>query len=203
MLFEGSRSLKLEEEEEAPRYFVYAYHGRLAGVYGSANEAVQMAHEQMGVVVDSSQSYIWKRGGRKTRTELAGLENPQQRPGESSMQAAIEMLLGSENNYVDITSDLEEGRTPYEILSEHLNGRVLNLSGCSVSMVLYYVSQGYPVLALESGDTAELITGYDPQNILLLDPITGETYRKGMNDSTQMFEELGNLFIVCLSPEDS
>lgn len=203
VLFEGSRSLKLEEEEEDPRYFVYAYHGRLAGVYGSANEAVQMAHEQMGVVVDSSQSYIWKRGGRKTRTELAGLENPQQRPGESSMQAAIEMLLGSENNYVDITSDLEEGRTPYEILSEHLNGRVLNLSGCSVSMVLYYVSQGYPVLALESGDTAELITGYDPQNILLLDPITGETYRKGMNDSTQMFEELGNLFIVCLSPEDS
>lgn len=200
VLFEGSRSLRLEEKEDL-RYFVYAYHGGLAGVYSAANEAVLLANEQMGVVVDSSQSYIWKRGGRKTRTELAGLENPQQKPEESSMQAALEMLLGNENNYANITPALEEGRTPYEILTEHLDGRVLDLSGCSVSMVLYYVSQGYPVLALESADTAEMITGYDPQNIILMNPLTGETYRKGMNDSTQMFEELGNLFLVCLPPE--
>lgn len=75
---------------------------------------------------------------------------------------------------------------------------MLDLSGCSASMVLYYVSQGYPVLALEGNAEAELITGYDPQNIILTDPLTGESYKKGMNDSTQRFEELGNLFLVCL-----
>ena len=202
VLFEGNRSLELEKTEKDPRYFVYAYTGKLAGVYTSANEAVQTAYEQMGVVVDSSQSYIWKRGGRKTRTEVTGLENLQQRSEESSMQAAIEILLSGENNYADTTSYLEAGRTPYEILSENLNGRVLDLSGCSVNMILYYVSQGYPVLALEGANTAELITGYDPQNIILTNPITGEAYRKGMNDSTQMFEEMGNLFIVCLPPEN-
>lgn len=202
VLFEGSRSLQLEKTEEDPRYFVYAYTGRLAGAYGSANEAVMTAYEQMGVVVDSSQSCIWRRGGRKTRTELTGLENLQQRPEETSMQAAIEILLSGENNYADTTASLEAGRTPYEILSENLDGRVLDLSGCSVNMILYYVSQGYPVLAIEGRDTAELITGYDPQNIILTNPITGETYRKGMNDSTQMFEELGNLFVVCLPPEN-
>lgn len=202
VLFEGSRSLQLEKTEEDPRYFVYAYTGRLAGAYGSANEAVMTAYEQMGVVVDSSQSCIWRRGGRKTRTELTGLENLQQRPEETSMQAAIEILLSGENNYADTTASLEAGRTPYEILSENLDGRVLDLSGCSVNMILYYVSQGYPVLAIEGRDTAELITGYDPQNIILTNPITGEAYRKGMNDSTQMFEELGNLFVVCLPPEN-
>lgn len=134
--------------------------------------------------------------------EITGLENPQQRPDESAMQAAIEILLSSENNYADITSSLEEGRTPYEILTEHLDGRVLDLSGCSVNMILYYVSQGYPVLALEGVYAAELITGYEPQNVILMDPLTGESYRKGMNDSTQMFEELGNLFVVCLPPEN-
>ena len=118
------------------------------------------------------------------------------------MQAAIEILLSSENNYLDTTSEMEMGRTPYEILSEHLDGRVLDLSGCSVNMVLYYASQGYPVLALEGATEAELITGYDPQNVILLNPLTGETYRKGMNDSTQMFEELGNLFVVCIPPEN-
>ncbi len=202
VLFEGSRSLQLEKTEEDLRYFVYAYTGRLAGAYGSANEAVITAYEQMGVVVDSSQSCIWRRGGRKTRAELTGLENLQQRPEETSMQAAIEILLSGENNYADTTASLEAGRTPYEILSENLDGRVLDLSGCSVNMILYYVSQGYPVLAIEGRDTAELITGYDPQNVILTNPITGEAYRKGMNDSTQMFEELGNLFVVCLPPEN-
>ena len=134
--------------------------------------------------------------------EIAALENPQERPEASSMQSAIEILLSSENNYLDTTSELEAGHTPYEILSEHLNGMVLDLSGCSLNMVLYYVSQGYPVLALEGESQAELITGYDPQNVILMEPITGESYRKGMNDSTQMFEELGNLFIVCLPPEN-
>ena len=150
------------------------------------------------MVVDSSQSCIWRRGGRKTRTELTGLENLQQRPEETSMQAAIEILLSGENNYADTTASLEAGRTPYEILSENLDGRVLDLSGCSVAMVLYYVSQGYPVLALNGAAETELITGYDPQNVIFMNPLTGETYRRGMNDSTQLFEELGNLFIVCL-----
>ena len=198
VLFEGSRNLKLEEDGRDPRYFVYAYDGTFAGAYELVNEAVREAYAQMGVVVDSSQDYIWRRGGRRTRTEIPALENPQQRPEASGMQAAIEILLSNENNYLDTTRELEEGRTPYEILSEHLDGRVLDLSGCSVAMVLYYVSQGYPVLALNGAAETELITGYDPQNVIFMNPLTGETYRRGMNDSTQLFEELGNLFIVCL-----
>lgn len=202
VLFEGSRNLQIEKNESDLRYFVYAYNGDFVGAYISANEAVRDAYDEMGVVVDSGQDYIWRRGERRTRMEIAALENPQERPEASSMQSAIEILLSSENNYLDTTSELETGHTPYEILSEHLNGMVLDLSGCSLNMVLYYVSQGYPVLALEGESQAELITGYDPQNVILMEPITGESYRKGMNDSTQMFEELGNLFIVCLPPEN-
>ena len=202
VLFEGSRNLQIEKNESDLRYFVYAYNGDFVGAYISANEAVRDAYDEMGVVVDSGQDYIWRRGERRTRMEIAALENPQERPEASSMQSAIEILLSSENNYLDTASELEAGHTPYEILSEHLNGMVLDLSGCSLNMVLYYVSQGYPVLALEGESQAELITGYDPQNVILMEPITGESYRKGMNDSTQMFEELGNLFIVCLPPEN-
>ncbi len=199
--FEGSRNVEIEEGE-GESYFVYAFDGKFAGAYTALNTAVLEAYDKMGVVVDSSHSYLWERGGRKTRTELTGMENPQQKPEESSLQAALEILLGTQNVYTDITRYLEAGDTPSEILTENLNGRVLNLSGCSVSMILYYVSEGYPVLALEGGSEAELITGYDVLNIVLMDPITGSTYRKGQNDSTQMFEELGNLFMVCLPPEE-
>ena len=37
-----------------------------------------------------------------------------------------------------------------------------------------------------------------PQNIIVTDPLTGESSKRGMNDSTQQFADLGNLFLVCL-----
>ncbi len=203
VLFEGSRRLALEAGTADGRYYAYSFDGSFLGAHAKANEAILAAYDAMGCVVDSRQDYIWKRGGRKTRTELSGMENPQQSAGESSLQAALEILLGAQKIYGDVEAYLAQGYTPYEILEEQSAGRVLDLSGCSVSMVQYYVSQGYPVLALQGGGAAELITGYDQQNIIVTDPLTGESSRRGLNDSTQMYEELGNLFLVCLPAKEA
>lgn len=203
VLFEGSRRLALEAGTTDGRYYAYSFDGSFLGAHAKANEAILAAYDAMGCVVDSRQDYIWKRGGRKTRTELSGMENPQQSAGESSLQAALEILLGAQKIYGDVEAYLAQGYTPYEILEEQSAGRVLDLSGCSVSMVQYYVSQGYPVLALQGGGAAELITGYDQQNIIVTDPLTGESSRRGLNDSTQMYEELGNLFLVCLPAKEA
>ena len=70
-------------------------------------------------------------------------------------------------------------------------------------MIQYYISQGYPVLAMQGGSAAELITGYDQQNIIVTDPLTGESTRRGLSDSTQMYDGLGNLFLVCLPAEEA
>ena len=59
------------------------------------------------------------------------------------------------------------------------------------------------MLAMQGGNAAELITGYDQQNIIVTDPLTGESSRRGLNDSTQMSEGLGNLFLVCLPAEET
>ena len=201
VVFEGSRNLTPVTQTEDGRYYAYGFDGVFLGGFSSANEAVLKAYDHMGTVVDADQAVVWSRGGRKLRTELRGIENPQAKPGESSLQAAVEILLGTQKTYGDVAAYLQEGFTPYEILEKQTEGRVLDLSGCSVSMTLYYVSRGYPVLALEGGTQAELIVGYDVQNILLLDPLTGEIRKEGMNDGTQRFEEMGNLFLVCMAPE--
>lgn len=203
VLFEGSRSLALEQSAADGRYYAYGYDGSFQGAYTEANDAILQAYDAMGSVVDGNQNYIWKRGGRQTRTDLGSMENPQQNEGESSLQAALEIILGLQGTYSDVEAYLTQGYTPYEILSEQSNGRVLDLSGCSVSMVQYYISQGYPVLAMLGSTEAELITGYDQQNIIVTSPLTGESSRRGLGDSTQMYEALGNLFLVCLSAEDA
>ena len=198
VVYEGSRTLILGNETTDQRYYVYNFDGIFGGAFTGADEAVQTANENMGIVVDRQQNILWTRGGRKTRTDLGTMSNPQQKDGESALQAALEILLGAQKTYSDVGAYLAQGYTPYEILTEQTGDRVLDLSGCSVSMVLCYVSRGYPVLALEGGSNAELITGYDPQNIIVTDPLTGESSKRGMNDSTQQFADLGNLFLVCL-----
>ena len=79
------------------------------------------------------------------------------------------------------------------VLDENLE-EVLDLSGCTLDNVLYYVSQGKPVLALTEASDAVLIVGYDPQNTILFDPDEG-IRKMGINDSREFFEEAGNLFI--------
>lgn len=197
VVYEGNRTLEIPGGEDE-RYYVYGFDGICIGACTEARDAVQQAYESMGTVVDARQNAIWRRGGRRTRVDLGSMTNPQQKDGESSLQAALEILLGNYQVYSDVAAGLSQGDTPYEILDSQLSGRVLDLSGCSVSMILYYLSEGYPVLAMQGGGNAELITGYDPQNIIVTDPLTGESSKRGMNDSTQQYVELGNLFLVCL-----
>ena len=91
---------------------------------------------------------------------------------------------------------LERGEDAFSILEQSLRqARILDLTGCTLDTVLYYVDQDIPVLALVNQE-AMLVIGFNEQNIVLMDPSTGTVYKKGMNDSRSMFEESGNRFIT-------
>ena len=54
-------------------------------------------------------------------------------------------------------------------LSKNLGKQVLDLTGCTLDSVLYYVSEGTPVLA-KTADGVVIIAGYDQYNTNLLKP---------------------------------
>ena len=62
--------------------------------------------------------------------------------------------------------------------------------------ILYYVNQDIPVLATLNDGGAVLVIGFNELNIVIMDPVTGTVYKKGMNDSVKWFEENGNCFIT-------
>ena len=45
-------------------------------------------------------------------------------------------------------------------------------------------------------DTSVVIVGYDAYNTWLLNTDSGEIYPYGMNDSTALFEQAGNIFLT-------
>ena len=87
------------------------------------------------------------------------------------------------------------GTTDPDQLQEGIEQRVLDVSGCTLDQVLYFVSHGSPVIA-QTLQGPVIIVGYDEFNVFLLDPGTTEWYYGGLNDSTAMFEEAGNVFLT-------
>lgn len=71
-------------------------------------------------------------------------------------------------------------------------------TGCSLENVLYEISAQRAVIAKTGADTSVVIVGYDAYNIWLLDPATGKVSPYGMNDSTALFQQAGNVFISYL-----
>ena len=70
---------------------------------------------------------------------------------------------------------------------------MIDLSGCTLDEVLYFVSHDRPVLAV-TAEGVKLIVGYDEFNTHLLNPGEEEWYYYGIQDSTAMFLEAGNEF---------
>ena len=62
--------------------------------------------------------------------------------------------------------------------------------------MLYYLDRDIPVLVYLKSGNALLVIGFNQQQIVIMDPITGSLYKKGQKDAKAMFEENGNLFLT-------
>lgn len=51
--------------------------------------------------------------------------------------------------------------------------QVLDLTGCNIEEVLYYVSCGSPVFSMTGSTDAVLIIGYDSNSVVIFDPALG------------------------------
>ena len=63
ILFERPQTITFSDKDAPEKYYVYG-HGDIQGVYTKAGDAIKKANDYNGVVVDSSQNYVWERGNR-------------------------------------------------------------------------------------------------------------------------------------------
>ena len=105
------------------------------------------------------------------------------------------MMLRSGGVYKSAEEEIST-KSLVKVLQDNLEADVLDLSGCTLSDVLYYPSAGTPVMAMTGEGNAVVIMGYDAKNTILYDPKEEKVYKYGMNDSAGMFERAGNRFIT-------
>lgn len=192
ILFEENRTVVLSEETHQS-YHAYG-RGVVTGVYEELRKAIAEAYKNMGVVTDHDGKVVWERGNRKTRAVLELANGCEPVEAANSLEAAIRILLEQEGVYVDVKSALEAGKSPYQILKENSLKNPENFTGCNLSSVLYYISQGNYVLVMTDAANAEILVGYDAQNIFVLNPVDGQMIKVGQKDATENYAASGNVF---------
>lgn len=189
-------SISVSQSEE--KYFAYV--GSNVIFAGSnVQKAIVAADEEMGIVVDSNQHYIWKRGRSSIKSAISGISVGSSDTDANTSAQCISAMMVLQGENIEVNQLLAQGETPISILSSTLKDcTVLDLTGCSLTEVLYYVNLGNPVYARSGENEALLIVGYDALNITVFDPSTGATRKIGLNDGTELFSGQGNVFISYL-----
>ena len=169
---EKTVALDVDKNQIGNVYYVYAK-GGLNSTWTDPAEAVLCADSLTGVVLNRAQQYVWERGNMKTQLTL---------------------------NTEDVPEIIRSGSWDKDVLQKGLGdaGTVIDLTGCSLENVLYEISAQRAVIAKTDADSSVVIVGYDQYNTWLLDPATGEVSPYGMNDSTELFQKAGNVFISYL-----
>jgi hypothetical protein len=147
-------------------YYVYAS-GGLTEMCTYCNEAISRADAVFGVVLDQRQNYVWVRGDKETTAKI---------------------------DVKKIPEVMKNGTTEMQGIQAGVEGTVVDLTGCTLDQVLYFVSHGRPVL-VETSEGIRTIVGYDEFNTHLLKPGEEDWYYYGIQDSTALFAESGNHFV--------
>ena len=168
--YENPRVVEIPFNENVqPLFSVYAS-GKIYHRYTKAAEAIRDADRLVGVVVDGDLNYVWVRGDRSVNADVPLKNVPQ---------------------------EMKDGERDPQKLASATGLTVLDLTGCTLDQMYYFISHGQAVSVM--GDEGPLtIVGYDEFNTHLLSPGEDAWYYYGSDDSTLLFEQTGNGFITYL-----
>ena len=196
----GTRDVSVTTTSPSTEYFVYVGN-EVSLATDNLISAITEADENMGIVLDNEQRYIWKRGKKSYTSAFSNISvGSSDNEDTSGIAKALSAMLVHEGENIQVHSLLESGETPISILSRSLKDyTILDLTGADLSEVLYYVSIGNPVYAKTGEDTAVLIIGYDSTSITIFDPETGSNSKMSQSEASTYFESCGNVFVSYLT----
>ena len=201
VMYEGGHEVNLEYPESMhENYYVYGS-GGILGVYAKESEAVNIAEQESGTVLNEYGDYVWIKANRNVSNQIMKITATMQDENNSSLAVCLDTMLLAEGISRNSQYLLDQGATALSVLQDNMpeDCEILDLSGCSLDAVLYYVNRDIPVMAILNDRSAVLIIGFNELNTVIMDPATGTIYKKGINDSTDWFNSNGNQFITYIN----
>ena len=169
VMIDQAVTIALNDKIPSDQYYVYGM-GELVAIYDKAAYAIQKAEQVSGVVISSEQAYIWEKGNRDlvyyNEIQPFGLAE-----GQMSFDACTEF-------------------------AKQYGLKKIDLSGCTLSQVLYIINRGTPVLAMTDASHTILLTGYSTDTVTYVDPESAAEYTVTMEEMEAMTAGSGNTFVA-------
>jgi hypothetical protein len=198
LLTDEEHTLSLDTDSEKERFYVYVK-GEVRLATDSISEAILLANKQLGIVVDTSQQYIWMRAHKTSCQAFSGLAPYDTDADADSIVQCVSAMLMREDSGISVEELVEAGQTPKEVLENTLKDAiVLDLTGCTAEEIIYYVSSGSPVFAMTGADSAVLVIGYSSTYLYYYNPESGKKESVNMDDAVEWFADAGNIFFSYL-----
>jgi hypothetical protein len=192
-------TVRLEDTKQDTVYYYPYVSGGIKGAYTDAADAVNIARDNIGVVLDSDNRLVWEKGVKSTQHTITDMATLSWSPATgNSVENGLDLMLTYQGLRLNKTKLSLNNRSAYDVLLENSRYTPIRLTGITLDDALYYVSENRPVLAVKGDQKAVLIYGYDTFNIMTIDPSTGYKSKMGIQDSTNMFKEAGNVFLSYL-----
>lgn len=190
------RMLRILQEHKKEQYYAYIK----SGIYGSFDkvaEAVKIADEMAGVVVDANHTVVWERGIKQTKATCKRFEDLEKDTlFTDSLKASLWYLVNYSEQYKNqMDEDIFE-QDFAKLLESTKKYGVMLLEGVSFEEICYYVSKDRPVMALLKGNEAAIIYGYDGNFVYLYHPIKDKYEKLTIKKATDEFVLMGNIFIT-------
>lgn len=196
VLYEGGKKVELGNHSDRNRFFLYDK-GHIKSIHDDIAIAVEKAYEARGFVVDKLGNEVYKRGETVARNQIMALKAEDMPEDKTSMSICLDAMLKLQGVSRNTEYMLAKGTKAKDILSDNLaDAYVLNLTGCTMDVAFYYLNQDIPVMAVLNNGNTVLLIGYNEQNVVWYDPAIREIYKKGINDSRELFEANGNRFLT-------
>lgn len=196
-ILEEKRTVDIQDKGTMKRYYVYVK-GDVVLSTNHVTEAVVTANKYMGVVIrDDDFQYVWKRSRKAAQPAFSDIMSSAESEEAGSIAKAINAMLEKEGINISVDALIAGGETPKSILNNTMRDvMVLDLTGCGVDEILYYISCGSPVFAMTGSSDAVLVIGYDSSNVVIYDPNLGTQYRRTISDADELFADAGNIFFT-------
>lgn len=196
LMYEGGRIVDIDFNTGCNRYFVYEG-SEIAGVYTNPADAIKLAYSNQCVVSDETGQTVWKKGNLAKKNQIMAITGRGVGEDDTTINVCMETILEYEGYPRKIKAMLQGGKSYSDILEEAIPGiEVMDLSGCELDSMLYFLNKDIPVLAYQKDGNAVLLVGYNELNTVWMNPKNGQVYKVGMEDSRTAFKEAGNRFIT-------
>ena len=173
--------------------FVYTG-GKLSGIYSNLKEAIKVAKQGGGVVVNYHQMYLWEKGVAQNYGKGSNIPMIKAKNKDETDIACILMMARSEGIKISYDKIKKMSGSTYDKLFKVFNKRAVNYSDCSMDDLVYAISKGRSFMAQRKNGTYVLVMSYNQTDLRYYDPTNGKSVKANRKKLESEFKQAGSVY---------